>query len=351
MAFSSPIFLSPNLPLHKIPPISPQTHKPQSSSSSSFPIRCSSTHKSPPPPFDLRSYWTSYISLIQSDLDAAIPIRHPARIYESMRYSVLSAGAKRASPVLCIAACELLGGDRSLALPTASALEMVHTASLIHDDLPCMDAAPLRRGSPSNHAAFGVDLAVLTGDALFPLAFTHVVARTPAALVPPETILRVIEEIARAVGPTGMAAGQMLDLSPPGGNEDAMAVLEKKFGEMAECSAVCGGLLGGAGEEELEGLRRYGRAVGVLYEVVDDVLMEGEGGNGRSGKMRSNASVVRAMGMERSLEIAEELRARAKEELKVFGEKYGEGVLPLYSFVDYAVERDFKIVEESADSG
>lgn len=358
MAFSSPISLSTNLlPLPKIPSISPQTPKPQQPSSySSFPILRSSPIKtpppsSPPPPFDLRSYWASYISLIHSDLDAAIPIRHPARIYESMRHSVLASGAKRASPIMCIAACELLGGDRSLALPTASALEMVHAASLIHDDLPCMDAAPLRRGSPSSHARFGVDLAVLTGDALFPLAFTHVVARTPAPLVPPRTILRVIAEIARAVGPTGMAAGQMLDLSP-GGREDAMTVLERKFGEMAECSAVCGGLLGGAGDEELGGLRRYGRAVGVLYEVVDDVLMEGEGGNGRSGKMRSNASVVRAMGMERSMEIVEELRGKAKEELKVFGEKYGERVLPLYSFVDYAVERDFKVVEESAaDSG
>lgn len=353
MAFSSPIFLSTtNLPLPKIPSIPPQTHKPQQSF---FPIRCSPPTKTPPhhppPPFDLRAYWASYISLIQSDLDAAIPAAYPPRIYESMRYSVLSAGAKRASPIMCIAACELLGGHRSLALPTASALEMVHTASLIHDDLPCMDAAPLRRGRPSNHARFGVDLAVLTGDALFPLAFTHVVTHTPASLVPPQATLRVIEEIARAVGPTGMAAGQMLDLSP-GGEEDVMAVLEKKFGEMAECSAVCGGLLGGAGEEEVGRLRRYGRAVGVLYEVVDDVLMEGEGGNGRSGKMRSNASVVRAMGMERSLEIAEELREKAKQELKGFGEEYGERLLPLYSFVDYAVERDFRVVvAEFADSG
>lgn len=298
--------------------------------------------------FDLRTYWTSMIAHIEAYLDAAIPISYPNRIYESMRYSVLSKGAKRAAPILCIAACELFGGDPSIALPTASALEMVHAASLIHDDLPSMDAAPLRRGSPSSHALFGVDLAVLTGDALFPLAFRHVVGRTPASLVPPQTVLRIIEEIARAVGSTGMAAGQMLDLllTYGGEQEDVMVILEKKFGKMAECSAVCGGLLGGAGEEELERLRRYGRAVGVLYEIVDDILMEeekGVGGNGRSGKMRSNASVVRTLGMERAVEIVGELREKAKEEMKGFEDKYGDRALPLDSFVDYAVERGFTV--------
>lgn len=334
MAFSSPTFFSTtNLPLHKTPPIPPKQ--------SFFPIHCSSPLKTPPSSFDLRSYWTSQIPLIESDLDAAIPTNYPHQIHDSIRYAVLSPGAKRASPVLCIAACELLGGHRSLALPTASALEMVHAASLVHDDLPSMDAAPLRRGRPSNHAKFGVDLAVLTGDALLPLAFTHLINRTPNSLVPSGTILRVIEEIGRAVGSTGMAAGQMMDL----GNleEEVMVVLERKFGEMGECSAVCGGLLGGAGEEEVGRLRRYGRAVGVLYEVVDDVLM--------GGRRRRNASVVGAVGMERSLEIVEELRRRAKEELRGFGEEYGERILPLYSFVDFAVERGFSVVADVGDSG
>ncbi|EHA8592074.1 putative heterodimeric geranylgeranyl pyrophosphate synthase small subunit, chloroplastic [Cocos nucifera] len=107
---------------------------------------------------------------------------------------------------------------------------------------------------------------------------------------------------------------------------------------MAECSAVCGGILGGAGEEEAEGLRRYGRAVGVLYELVDDILMEDAGSNG---KMRSNASVVAALGMERAMEMVGELQGKAKRELQRFGDKYGDRVLPLYSFVDYAVERGF----------
>lgn len=294
------------------------------------------------------------ISQIEADLDAAIPIAYPHKICEAMRYSVLADGAKRAAPIMCIATCELVGGERSTAYPTACALEMIHSASLIHDDLPCMDAAQLRRAQPSNHTVFGIGLALLAGDALFPLAFRHIVDRTPNSLVQPESVLRVIEEIAHTVGSTGMAAGQMLDILPAVRNEqtDVMTVLERKFGKMAECSAACGGLLGGASEEEIEALKRYGRALGVLYEVVDDILVEEKReiwSNGQSGKMRTNASLVTALGTERAMEIVDELKERAKNELNFFRDKYGDRVLPLYSFVDYAVERGF-IVESTGKS-
>ncbi|XP_010905229.1 heterodimeric geranylgeranyl pyrophosphate synthase small subunit, chloroplastic [Elaeis guineensis] len=336
MAFSA-LFFSPNFALPKMFPPRPLTPK--------FPLlRCSSTSPAAAAAasFDLRGYWTTLLPQIESQLDAALPVRFPERIFEAMRYSVLAGGGKRAPPIMCIAACELVGGDRSAAFPTACALEMIHAASLVHDDLPCFDAAPLRRGRPSTHARFGVDMAVLAGDALFPLAFSHVVARTPRDLVPPATVLRALAEIARAVGSTGMAAGQFLDLTgaAAAGEADVVAVLEKKFGEMAECSAVCGGILGGAGEEEAEGLRRYGRAVGVLYELVDDILMADAGSNG---KMRSNARAVAALGMERAMEMVGELQGKAKRELQRFGDKYGDRVLPLYSFVDYAVERGFVV--------
>ncbi|KAK8957648.1 hypothetical protein KSP39_PZI001008 [Platanthera zijinensis] len=355
MAFSATVFLSPKFSL---PKVSPPSYLISKFRHSSFPIRCdfSSDGTVPPSPsqpplhssFDLRAYWTSMISQIEADLDAAIPVAYPDQIYEAMRYSVLADGAKRAAPIMCIATCELVGGDRSTSFPTACALEMIHSASLIHDDLPCMDAAPLRRAYPSNHTVFGIGLALLAGDALFPLAFRHIVGRTPNSLVPPEAVLRVIVEIARTVGSTGMAAGQMLDILPAVGNEqtDVMTVLEKKFGKMAECSAVCGGLLGGAGKVEIEALKRYGKALGVLYEVVDDILLEEKRGiwsNGQSGKMRSNASVVMALGMERAMEIVGELKEKAKNEINVFGDKYGDRVLPLYSFVDYAVERGFVV--------
>ncbi|KAG9441798.1 hypothetical protein H6P81_017652 [Aristolochia fimbriata] len=293
--------------------------------------RCAASSSSPPKPpsqvavgertkpFDLRSYWTSLIGEINAQLSDAIPVRYPAVIFESMRYSVLSKGAKRAAPVMCVAACELLGGDRAAAFPTACALEMVHVASLIHDDIPCMDDDPARRGSPSNHAVYGVDMAVLAGDALFPLAFRHITTRTPPHLVPADRLLRVVAEIARTVGSSGMAAGQFLDLAEPNGG-DLDFVMEKKFGEMGQCSAVCGALLAGAGEEHVERLRRYGRAVGVLYEVVDDIReAEAEGI-----KRPKGSSYVGVYGLDRAREAAEDLKRRARLELEgfdIYGDK------------------------------
>ncbi|KAJ6906735.1 hypothetical protein NC652_024217 [Populus alba x Populus x berolinensis] len=300
------------------------------------PIQCSlsvSTH-SKTPQFDLKTYWTTLILEINQKLDQAVPIQYPDKIYEAMRYSVLAKGAKRAPPVMCVAACELFGGNRHAAFPTACALEMVHSASLIHDDLPCMDDDPSRRGQPSNHKIYGVDMAILAGDALFPLGFRHIVSHTPSDLVPEPRLLSVIAEIARAVGSTGMAAGSSLTLR------------EKKFGEMGECSAVCGGLLAGAKDDEIQRLRRYGRAVGVLYQVVDDILeaktMKSKVDEDK--KKKKGKSYVALYGVEKAIELAEELRAKAKKELDGF-EKYGESVLPLYSFVDYAADRGFSFGE------
>ncbi|CAH8344467.1 unnamed protein product [Eruca vesicaria subsp. sativa] len=277
--------------------------------------------------FDLRKYWTKLIREINQKLEEAIPVKYPAGIYEAMRYSVLAEGAKRAPPVMCVAACELFGGDRLAAFPTACALEMVHAASLIHDDLPCMDDDPVRRGKPSNHTVFGSDMAILAGDALFPLGFQHIVSLTPPHLVPRSTLLRLISEIARTVGSTGMAAGQYVDLE--GGPFPISFAHEKKFGAMAECSAVCGGLVGGASDDELHSLRLYGRAVGMLYQVVDDL---------RDDKNKKKKSYA---GTERAMEMAQELSVKAKKELQVF-DKYGDtSVAPFYSFVDYAAHRHF----------
>jgi len=307
-------------------------------------IRCSVSSSLPlvSTQFDLRAYWTTLRAEINQKLDEAILVKYPQQIYEAMRYSVLAKGAKRAPPVMCVAACELFGGNRLAAFPTACALEMVHAASLIHDDLPYMDDDPSRRGRPSNHTVFGVDMAILAGDALFPLGFRHIVSATPPNLVPEAQLLRVITEIARAVGSTGMAAGQFLDLE--GGPNAVELVQEKKYGEMGECSAVCGGFLGGAGDDDIQRLRRYGRAVGVLYQVVDDILEEKMKGEEREEEeeKRKGKSYVRKYGVEKAMEVAEDLRAKAKGELDGF-EKYGERVFPLYSFVDYAADRGFSV--------
>ncbi|KAK9109364.1 hypothetical protein Sjap_017424 [Stephania japonica] len=321
-------------------PTKPRPNLRCSSSSSSV-----STASSNSVHFDLKTYWTALIAEINKKLEDAIPVKYPERIYEAMRYSVLDEAAKRAPPVMCIASSEIFGVPRSAAFPTACALEMIHAASLIHDDLPCMDDAAARRGRPSNHTIYGVDMAILAGDALFPLGFQHIVTYTPSEVIPENRILQVIAEFARAVGSTGMAAGQFVDLRNGNGNGDREGVVEfvqeKKFGEMAECSAACGGLLAGAADEEVARLRRYGRAVGVLYQVVDDVMeSRRDGGEG----VKNKKSFVRLYGLERALKRAEELREEAKRELDGFVDVYGKTkVAPLYSFVDYAVDRSFVV--------
>ncbi|KAK2665655.1 hypothetical protein Ddye_004229 [Dipteronia dyeriana] len=335
MVFSTVISTTP--PIFHFPKNLPVRCSSSTSSSSSLSvpsIQLKSMH------FDLKTYWATLIGEINHKLDQAVPVKYPEQIYEAMRYSVLAKGAKRAPPVMCVAACELFGVDRLAAFPTACALEMVHAASLIHDDLPSMDDDQSRRGQPSNHTIYGVDMAILAGDALFPHGFRHIVSNTPSSLVPESRILRVIAEIARAVGSTGMAAGQFLDLE--GGPNSIEFVQEKKFGEMGECSAVCGGLLAGAKDDEIERLRRYGRAVGVLYQVVDDLFKAKTQSEEYGKKKKKGKSYVAFYGVEKAMEVAEDLRANAKKELDGF-EQYGEKVLPLYSFVDYAAEGKFSI--------
>nr|ALT07956.1 putative geranyl diphosphate synthase small subunit type II.B [Leucosceptrum canum] len=292
--------------------------------------------------FDLRNYWTSLMKEVDQKLTEALPLKYPELIHESMRYSVLAKAARRGPPAMCVAACELFGGDRATAFPTACALEMVHAASLIHDDLPYMDDAESRRGQPTNHTVYGEDMAVLAGDALFPLGFRHIVLNTPPDVVPQARLLQVITEIARAVGSTGMAAGQFLDIE---GRPNAIEfVQEKKFGELSQCSAVCGGLLGGASDDEIQRLRKYGRAVGVLYQVVEDI-MEARTETGKDGNCKKKGkSYVSVYGVEKALEVAEDLKSVAKKELDGF-EKYGEKVLALHSFIDFATERGFSIRE------
>ncbi|KAK6120862.1 hypothetical protein DH2020_045395 [Rehmannia glutinosa] len=276
-------------------------------------IRCSATSISPR--FDLKTYWTDLIKEIDQKLDEAIPVQYPNQIYEAMRYSVLAKGAKRAPPVMCVAACELFGGNRLAAFPTACALEMKRQALQPHD---------IRRGHGN------ISRRRIVPSRLSPHRLTH-----PNRSRPETRLLRVIAEIARAVGSTGMAAGQFIDLE--GGPNAVDFVQEKKFGEMGQCSAVCGGLLAGASDDEIQRLRNYGRAVGVLYQVVDDIL---EAKTETEENKKKGKSYVSLYGVDKAMEVAEDLRSQAKKELDAL-EKYGEKVLPLYSFVDYAADRGF----------
>ena len=163
--------------------------------------------------FDFSQYLESGRLKVEAALDSALGPERPESLREAMRYSLL-AGGKRLRPILCLASCELAGGNPDLALSTATALEMIHTMSLIHDDLPAMDNDDLRRGRPTNHKVYGDATAILAGDALLTRAFEMVALRSPG--VPADRLLKVIGELSLAAGAPGLVGGQIVDLASEG---------------------------------------------------------------------------------------------------------------------------------------
>ncbi len=222
--------------------------------------------------FDFKRYLEAGRQRVELALDAALGPERPESLREAMRYSLL-AGGKRLRPILCLASCELAGGDPQLALPTATALEMIHTMSLIHDDLPAMDNDDLRRGRPTNHKVYGEATAILAGDALLTRAFEMVALRSPG--VPAERLLRVIGELSLAAGAPGLVGGQIVDLASEGQAVD-LATLEyihlHKTGALLQASVLSGALVAGADESLLAALRSYSRAIGLAFQIIDDIL-------------------------------------------------------------------------------
>lgn len=195
----------------------------------------------------------------------------PSRLKESMLYS-LQAGGKRLRPVLCLSCAALCGLEPHKALPFASAIEMIHTYSLIHDDLPAMDDDDLRRGKPSNHKAFDEATAILAGDGLLTDAFV-IMCRAPLAA---DVLLRAVAELALAAGASGMVGGQEWDMIYTGRSQVSLEELRgmhaMKTGALLRASCVCGGLLAGAEEVALRALGDFGSALGVAFQIADDIL-------------------------------------------------------------------------------
>lgn len=195
----------------------------------------------------------------------------PQRLGDSMHYS-LAAGGKRIRPVLCLTTASLCGLEEDTALPFAAAIEMIHTYSLIHDDLPAMDDDDLRRGKPSNHKAFDEATAILAGDGLLTDAF----ALACTTRLPAETVLAAIRELALAAGSAGMVGGQEWDMIYTGRSGIGLAELKAmhamKTGALLRASCVCGAILAGAGPERLAAIAAYGEALGVAFQIADDIL-------------------------------------------------------------------------------
>jgi geranylgeranyl diphosphate synthase type II len=237
---------------------------------------------------DLAAFLEDARRRVDAALDRYVPgadgpqVDCPSRLAQAMRHSLLG-GGKRLRPILALMAAEAVGADAEVALPAACALEMVHTYSLIHDDLPAMDDDDLRRGRPTCHRAFDEATAILAGDALQAMAF-EVIARD---IRPAEAASRCCLELAVACGPLGMVGGQMADLEAEGRTDATAPALEaihrRKTGALLRASLRMGAIAAGADDEQLDALDRYGRGVGLAFQIVDD-LLDVQGDEAKLGK-------------------------------------------------------------------
>ena len=276
---------------------------------------------------DLEKYLGEAVSDVDGAMDDFLPTldERPGSIHEAMRYCVF-AGGKRLRPVLCIAAAEACGGRREEAFPAACAVELMHTYSLVHDDLPCMDDDDLRRGRATCHKVFGEGMAVLCGDALLTEAFA-VIAKSQAS--ESYSVGEMVAELALTGGSRKLIGGQVLDLEGEGkalAMEELVQIHEAKTAALLTVSVRLGAMSAGAGEDELEALTRFGHALGLAFQVIDDILdvtqtTENLGKTAGKDAAVDKATYPSVIGLELSRKEAERLTAEAMEALEVFGEK------------------------------
>lgn len=267
---------------------------------------------------------------------------HPKEIHEAVRYSVF-AGGKRLRPILVLAAAEAAGGQVEHALPAAAAIELIHTYSLIHDDLPAMDDDDFRRGRPTCHKVYGEALAILAGDALLTQAFILLSGEPSSIRADAVARLRMISEIAQAAGSKGMVGGQVVDILQEDREVDLATLLylhTHKTGSLIRACLRVGGIISSAGSEQMEALTRYGDRIGLAFQIVDDILdlegsLEALGKRAGSDLRKKKATFPGLLGLEESRQRARSLVREAKHALSVFGDRGA----ALGAIADYVVAR------------
>ncbi|MBC7105892.1 MAG: polyprenyl synthetase family protein [Firmicutes bacterium] len=284
--------------------------------------------------------------LVEAGLERYLPAEdaYPPLIHRAMRYSAL-AGGKRLRPVLVLAAAEAVGGEAERVLPAACALEVLHTYTLVHDDLPAMDNDDLRRGRPTSHRVFGEAAAILAGDALLTLAFKLLALCATEKGLPAEAVVRVIGEVADLAGSSGLIGGQVLDtLAEPGEVNGATLeyVHRHKTGALYRAAVRTGALLSGATEAELRALTCYADHLGLAFQIVDDILdVEGRtevlGKTAGSDRRNRRQTYPALYGVEAARQRAATLGARAAASLKEFGPR---GAF-LCGVVEFVLGREF----------
>lgn len=262
----------------------------------------------------------NYLDEINSALKEYLPAADDV-VSQAMRYSVEN-GGKRIRPALLLEFCRVCGGDYKKAVPFACALEMIHTYSLIHDDLPCMDNDDFRRGKPSCHIAFGEEYALLAGDALLTLAFETAMKSNLSA----EITVKAAKELAKAAGVMGMVGGQVLDLQNEGkkvGISDLQKTDELKTGELIRAACVLGCVCAGADDKKIAAAEKYAHDIGIAFQIVDDILdvtsdEETLGKPIGSDEENQKSTYVSLLGIEKSRKTAEELTLNAQKALDAF---------------------------------
>jgi farnesyl diphosphate synthase len=274
-------------------------------------------------------------------LDHLVPAAAPAGLGAAMRYAVL-AGGKRLRPLLVLAACEAVGGDRSAAIRAACAVELIHAYSLVHDDMPCMDNDVLRRGKPTVHVQFGEAQAMLAGDAMQALAFEVL---TPEEGMAPALQARLCALLARAAGFAGMAGGQAIDLASIGQSLDEPTLRDmhrRKTGMLLQASVMMGAACGKASAATLAALNDYGAAIGLAFQVVDDILDVTQesatlGKTAGKDQQDNKPTYVTVLGLEPARQLARDLRLQA---LKALSDSLLPDPARLGLLADMVVERD-----------
>ncbi len=293
--------------------------------------------------FDLQAYLAERRALVDEALAQVLPPEEtpPPSVHAAMRYSVL-AGGKRLRPILVIAGAEAVGGTSALVLPTACALELIHTYSLIHDDLPAMDDDDYRRGRLTSHKVFGEAIAILAGDALLTLAF-RLVADNAARVPNPRVLGDVVTEIADAAGTFGMVGGQVVDIESEGkpvSAETLEYIHVHKTAALIRASLRVGARLAGGDARALEAIGEAGRDLGLAFQIVDDILdvegsLEQLGKTAGSDERKQKATYPAIHGLEASRRQAKLLIERCQQRLGALGER----AAPLRALADYVFER------------
>lgn len=270
-----------------------------------------------------------YVNAVEKRLKKYVPEENlrQADLFRAMRYSLL-AGGKRLRPVLLLEFCRLCGGDPEAALSFACAVEMIHTYSLIHDDLPCMDNDDMRRGKPSNHMVFGEAQALLAGDALLTLAFETMLSPESVGAVGAERAAKAAGELAKAAGAFGMVGGQIIDLQSEGKAVTADTLIqmdECKTGALICAASKMGCILAGADEKRTTAAGGYAKAIGLAFQIRDDILDESGdptqlGKPAGSDRENGKSTYVTFMGLKKAQQTVEELTQTAVAALSVFGE-------------------------------